>query len=229
MKRIKNYIHLNPCRLGLRNYYSQQKVSHLKFESFSEEDSDEVVHFISNMFHKEEPLTIAANSLEDVTFFVRVVCERAVKEKTSFVCKDEGRIIGALINEDYIQPPQDLGEGQREINLFIEELNTEFERKCNPQKGEYLHFFLGCVEPSYRKNGVFNILIEKSIEAAKKKNFVGGIAEPTNTKSMNAFKKFGFEILKEMEYTKWRLDGKQVFSHKIFEMHPKCYSMYKIF
>lgn len=112
------------------------------------------------------------------------------------------------------------------INNLISKLHEDIDLFERFQCEHLLHvYFLG-VHPNYRQNRLASQLIDRSISLAREKNFDLIYADATSVYSTNAFLKFGFQILKTIDYTSYEnSSGEKVF-HSI-QIHKGCSLVFK--
>ena len=79
--------------------------------------------------------------------------------------------------------------------------------------GNIFSFQVLSVHPNYRRLGIATKLVQKSIELARSRGFEVVKAEATGKYSQKLYTKLNFDILFEISYNDYKVDGEVVFKN----------------
>ncbi|HLB71735.1 MAG: hypothetical protein OIN88_08485 [Candidatus Methanoperedens sp.] len=187
------------------------------YEILQEKDLEKTAALISEVFSKGEPMTKSLGiTAKEFHYFAEIYCKKAVRDGSSIIAKDKGKVVGFVISEDFdsAQP-----EGIEKIDAKIVPwmaLIDEVEKDAKSSKKEEerrFHLFLGGTDKQYEGRHINTTLAEESIKLAKIKNFTSVMVEPTGFTSQHMFNKLGFEQKNMIEYKRFLFEGKKVFKN----------------
>lgn len=199
------------------------------FTELTQEWYVEAAKCLSKQFTEYEPMGKLLNLTADLFYKVAMsVVQAASNGKLSFVAinpKTE-KLLGVLIGEDlydYIHNDQpsivDLYPETKPIFTLLDKLTHEYYFKKNPQRGQVCHLFMVAVYPG-GKLGTSVRLSKHFIKKAVEYNYGEVVAEPTGRISQGILGLSNMDIINEIEYSKFQLDGE--FPFKDIEDTPVC-------
>ena len=161
---------------------------------------------------------------EDYFSFTRMVCEKAVAEKLSWVAISEmDRVVGFCISEPMSTAPlyRDFNLDPKFSPLFalLEELDNRYLITTSADAVEIFHLYMLGVLPAYSGNGIGRALLKGSLNFAREKGFTSAVAEATGEASQGLCKSLGFETKASVAYDSFVFGGKRPFKN-ITE--PRC-------
>jgi ribosomal protein S18 acetylase RimI-like enzyme len=171
-----------------------------------EEDRDKVLSLLINSFFVDEPLAKYLQLGEPIDFANNIINE-GIHDQCSFVVYDiqTKELVGVCLNEIKYQDDKHIINETDEklcfILNFLNHMHTNVNLFDQFTSNALLHIFIINIDKNYRGFGLGSQLIFASIEHAKKMNIKGLYAEATNIYSLNCFKKQGFEVYHQINYT----------------------------
>ena len=201
-------------------------VDGIRYELFSMEEAECMVHVVSHAFTGFEPMTTALEvSYEDFCPFMRKLAVKAAKEELSIIARnvEDGKVLGALVCEDLMGDPP---EGLEEITPMLEPIFTLLDGLSEPYKqrkkfsyGDCLHVFMIAVLNNATGKDIAQEMINQSMINAREKGYTQASTEATGVISQYIFKeKYGFEKLEETLYHDFLFEGEHIF--RKIEKHP---------
>ncbi len=188
----------------------------LKFSLLTNKDFPLVIDYVIKVFLYDEPMTKKLNVTEsEFKDFVTIVCEKCAKERLSYICKDNNRVISFCLNEDLISegnsPFDKVTEKMNPIFSILETLDSSYLRGKQKTRNTFFHLFMAGTLSEYRNKGVVTRLIKKSLALAKKRKYKIALSEATNLKSQNLLKKFNFGEVGIIKYSDFKFNGSYIF------------------
>ncbi|CAE7383973.1 unnamed protein product [Symbiodinium natans] len=173
------------------------------------EDIPAVLEAVARAFFEGEPVTAAARppcTLGDWTRFTEMFLPHMAAEGHTVVAFDKatGKVLGALLNEDFVHPDPpamekflDTSDGDwRPLMAMVEELEIQLmeSHKIPPKaeerpSGTFFHLWMLGVASSARGRGVGSKLLRHSLLWAKQRGFKMAFAETTGAISTGMVKK----------------------------------------
>lgn len=205
------------------------------YEVFRENDMEQTIACIIETFSRKEPMVIALGIIPDENlFFVKIVCEKAVKDGLSIVAKDKvtGKVIGFCLSEDLeSEPPEGFDKINMKIHPILElltRLDEEYKKSRKVIKGKFFHLYMVGVSEPFEKQNIGTTLLDENLKLAKLKNFSVAIAEATGSVSQHIIRyKLEFNEMFAIDYKSFKYKGKNVF--KNIENSPSCILLEKRF
>lgn len=188
------------------------------YEIFQEKDLEETANVIAEDFSRAEPMAKSQRiTAEEFHYFAEIYCKKALINELSIIAKDQGKIIGYIINEEL---ESELPEGIENINIkfnpiiaFLNKLDDEYVNAFKKTDDKIFHIFIGGVDERYEKRHINTIMLEESLKIAKLKNFTVVIVEVTGLITQHTLRdRLGFIERVKMEYKKFLYEGKYVFN-----------------
>lgn len=211
-----------------RNLNVLAEKNRIIYEIFKEEDLEQTIACIIDVFPIREPMTEALHITPDEFYsFAKIYCKKAVKDGLSVIAKDRdtGGVIGFLISEDLAsEPPKGIEMISKKfhpIMALLNRLEEEYKKTRTVDKGEILHLFMGGVSQHYEGRNITTTLIEENLKLAKMKNFSYAIGEGTGKVVFHITRdKLGFNEKHAIEYKSFTYKGEKVF--KNIETSTSC-------
>jgi len=210
------------------------------YDLLQEKDLKKTIACVTDIFTGREPVITAIGLTQEEFYpFAKLFCDKAVEEQLSYIAKDAttDEVIGFLIAEDLIQPP----EFQESYHSILKEsikiqiigdllykLEGKYLENKNVKKGEIVHLFLGGLDRRYRHRVIHEIGIAELFKDAKRRNFLAMIVEVTGRHSQRHMLQAGFQEKFSIDYQDYTYKEKCVFAG-IHKIHKKCILMEKIF
>lgn len=192
----------------------------VKYNLLTKRDMKSTTQCIVKTFLCDEPMTKNLGiSKKEFEYFAKIICEKMVKEKLSYVCKNlSNRIIGFCLNEDLITKPlkgiEMVTQKMEPIFKVLGGLDKLYLKDKTRKRNYFFHMFMVGVLGEYRSKGLAQKLISNSIELANLRGFSKILTEATNISSQNLFiQKFGFNELYDVNYKKFEHNGLKVFQN----------------
>jgi hypothetical protein len=191
----------------------------ITYEILQEEDLEETVTLLSNVFSHGEPATRSLEiTPEEFHYFAEIYGKKAVRDGLSVIAKDEdnGKIVSFLLSEDF---DSEQPEGIENIDVKMLPLmalvdTMEKDIKATKKEGERrFHMFLGGTDIEYENRHICTTVVEESMKLAKDKNFTSVIVEPSGFATQHIFNKLKFENRNMTEYKTFIYEGKNVFKN----------------
>ena len=185
----------------------------LRYNLLTEKDLPSLVDCVVKVFLYEEPMTKSLGINEsEFKFFADTICKKMIRDRMSYICKDENKVVGFCLNEDLISNPQ---RGLEQVTYkmnpifnLLETLDNIYLRDKEKKKNLFFHLFMVGSLPEYRGKGIAKELTQKSIDFARKRNFDRIVTEATNIKSQNLFEKyFQFKMINKINYKTFNFDN----------------------
>jgi ribosomal protein S18 acetylase RimI-like enzyme len=191
----------------------------LSYSLFKKKDIPATVECITKVFLYDEPMTkILKIKKSEFKIFIESICEKAVKEKMSYICKDGDKVVGFRLNEDLISEPipESIKITKKIDPIFalLDKLEEKFLKNKRRIKGKYFHLFMVGSLKEYQNRGIAKKLINKTLLLAKKKKFKKAVTKVTNIKSKTLLKKhFNFEEITKINYKTFKFRGESIFKN----------------
>jgi ribosomal protein S18 acetylase RimI-like enzyme len=198
---------------------------------FDNRDLDKTIRCISRSFTKETMSQALGIGINSYMSFAKIFA-MAMQYQLSLVAKDEqsGDVIGFSVLKDFLAwTPHIYHFDPRFIPIgnLIYELEKWYHSKYTVKYGEILHLFMLGVDEKYRGKGIAHQLMEESFNVAKNKGYTRIIAEGTGSITQHICAKYGFKVLKEIQYKTFLYYGQLVF--KKIKEPASCKLMLKTF
>ena len=180
------------------------------------ERTEEILKFLDATYFKDEPLCRNKDLEEEDSGSLKEDFISMIQQGLSLMAVDDktGQVIGVALSEPEDRYLTDTTDGSAKI---IEQLNlVAFANKSVSVYEEYdvdtiFHFLFLSVHPNYRGFGIATKLVQKSIELAKLRGFKVAKAEATGKYSQKLFTNLDFDILFQISYNDYKVDGEVVF------------------
>jgi len=161
---------------------------------------------------------------EDYLSFTRMVCEKAVTEKLSWVALAESnKVVGFCISEPMSTAPlySDFNLNPKFFPLFalLEELDNRYLITTTTDPEEIFHLYMLGVLPAYSGYGIGRELLKGSINFAREKGFTIAVAEATGAVSQSLCRSLGFETKASVAYDSFVFAGRRPFRDV---SEPRC-------
>jgi len=189
----------------------------LKYNLLSRKYLPRTINCVTKVFLYDEPMTCSLGMSEfDFQIFSRVICERAVNEKRSYICTRGDDVVGFALNEDLMAEPIPESAGipsaMSPILSLLEGLDKNYLKGKRVSKGELFHLFMIGSLREHRNQGIVRKLIDKSLALAKRQGFGKVVTEATNMKSQNLFRTyFGFKDAINTPYGRYKFQSQRPF------------------
>lgn len=189
----------------------------LNYSLLTQKDIPSTITCVIKVFLYEEPMTKTLGITEsEFKIFVKAICKKTAKEKMSYVCKENNKVIGFCLNEDLITKPfpesTRITSKMNPIFKLLKELDKEFLENKKVSKKIFFHLFMIGSLKEYRNQGIAKKLTANSLALAKKMKFKEVVTEATSTNSQNLLKKhFNFREFTEIKYGKFKFSKRLPF------------------
>ena len=191
----------------------------IRFDVLQAADVEPMIHLIARAFSTAEPPAVAMGlSTADLTEFLRMLAPRAVADELTVLARSlaDGRIVGALLTDDFAVPPpleiERLSPRFLPIIAILESLDEPYRRESTMRPGDYLHLFMLAVDPQFGGRGIAQGLVASCLENGKRKGYRRAVTEATGVVSQQVFRKLGFEERLRIRYRDFRYGGEAVFA-----------------
>ena len=180
---------------------------------------DSTVDCVTKVFLYDEPMTQALGMSEaEFQTFVRAICEKAVNDKSSYICGNNKRVIGFALNEDLVGEPLpesvEITPKMSPILNLLGKLDKTYLKGKRISKGTAFHLFMIGSLREYRNKGIAKKLTDRSLALARRQGFDRVITEATNRKSQRLLGEyFGFRDRISQSYKYYRFGNKTPFSN----------------
>ena len=183
-------------------------------------DLTELININTYYFAKIEQTNKALNIPDEFyRNYAEFITEKALNFNQILVAKQDDKIIGFLIWEDYCKPLVEGIKGNPEVYKliapeisFVELLEKKLNEIHKFKIGECAKLMQVAVLPGFQNRGIASKLASSAIDIIKECEYKFIIADCTADNSWQLLIKFGFEILTEIPYSDFDYDGKNVFS-----------------
>lgn len=189
----------------------------LKYSLLTTKDIPSTINCVVKVFLYDEPMTKSLNITEfEFKIFATSICNKCAKEKLSYTCTDNhNKIVGFCLNEDLISEEglsfDNVTKKMDPIFNILEVLDSSYLNDKQKTRNLFFHLFMVGSLSEYRNKGIARKLIEKSLVLAKKRKYKIVLTEATNLKSQNLLKKFNFEEVRKINYSKFKFNNNPVF------------------
>jgi ribosomal protein S18 acetylase RimI-like enzyme len=190
----------------------------ITYEILQEKDLNNTIRLISEVFSQGEPMTKALNiTPKEFQSLAEIYSKKAVEEGLSIIAKDNDKVIGFIIAEDFDSTqPEEIKNIDKKVVPWMA-LIDEVEKDAKSNKNEderRFHLFLGGTDKQYENKHINTTMIEEIMKLAQIKNFTSVMVEPTGFATQHMFKdNFGFEQKFIIEYKNFLYQGKKVFEN----------------
>src|SRR4030042_6361779 len=174
----------------------------LRYKLLTKKDANLTIKCMIKTFLYDEPMTKNLEiSKKEFEYFAKIICEKIVKKKLSYICKiTSNEIIGFCLNEDLITEPvkgiKRVTQKMEPIFKVLNRLDKLYLKNKIKKRNYFFHMFMVGVLKEYRGKGLAQKLISNSIGLANLRGFSKILTEATNISSQNLFiQKFGFKEL----------------------------------
>ena len=146
-------------------------------------------------YRRYEPPAVAAGlSFDKVREIVVLYAQRAPGDRLTIVARDQptGRLIGAMLTDDFASPPPDhlehlLSGNFRSIVALLEGLDEQYRRVQIVDPGKILHLFMLGVAPHFGGRGVARMLVQQALENGKHRGYELAITEAAFCLNLSGF------------------------------------------
>lgn len=146
--------------------------------------------------------------------YAKINCERAINNLSLIAKNKENEVIGLMLLDDFSKSKYYSEESCDTrfniMNNFFDKLH-EWYLDYPINQGEILHLAWIGVKEEYQKKGIASLLIKQINEIAINNNYQKIIAECTGVISQYICRKRNFRTIKELNYGKYKYNGKKVF------------------
>ncbi|MFH2028001.1 MAG: GNAT family N-acetyltransferase [Nanoarchaeota archaeon] len=190
----------------------------LEYCLLEREDIEETTELVTDVFVKRGVLITALGITEDQFRLVaESVCLKGAEEGNSLIVKDNGKVVGFCINEDYVDETlesQDSEPSQFDpISAILKECDNRYRKENIFNKGQLLYISVLGVDDDHLGKGIAKSLLEETIYLAAEQGFKGIISNATAAASQHIFKDtFRFDELGFVSYKYFRYHRKKPFS-----------------
>jgi hypothetical protein len=193
----------------------------LIYEIFQANDLDQAISCMVDTFTRHEPMTKALEITPNEFYpFASLFCRKAIKGRLSLVSKERktGKVVAFHVADDFMaEPPEGIervNERFLPILALLNELDEEYKKTNRVAEGEFLHLFMGGACGGFRNRKIVTALVERHLRLARKKNFLGVIAEVTGPISRHILvDTFAFMERARINYKSYVYNGKKVFAN----------------
>jgi len=191
----------------------------LKYLLLTNTDLSITIDCVVKVFLYDEPMTKNLDITEsEFKNFVTIICNKCVKEKLSYICKNShNKIIGFCLNEDLIDDGDiSLDKITPKMNPILNllgSLDSSYLKNKRKTKNTFFHLFMVGSLSEYRNQGIVKRLIKNSLVLAKKNKYKTALSEATNLKSQNLLEKFNFKFVKKVKYSDFKFKGVYFFKN----------------
>lgn len=198
-----------------KNFEVGSTISSISIRSLTSQHIQQTVDCIGDSFvHSRDPFTISCNfSGINWGLMSQMFVQRAAENDLSFVAYDEqkDKVVGVILNEDWKERPPHLYyelEDWKAVRTIFYDLHMKF-KEIHPQieKGKVLHpLYFSCVRPELRKQGLIQMLWEKTVEMSRSRNFETVAAEASSPETENLLKnKLGFQEAARIDFESFHM------------------------
>lgn len=179
---------------------------------------DGMSELLATVFSHSEPMAVAAGlTLENVRALVNLYGRRAPGDGLTVIAREEasGKIVGAILNDDFGDPPPDsstpLPQGFQPIVALLEELDGRYRMLHPGRAGKILHIFMMAVDPNFGGKGIARSLVELALANGKNRGYERAITEATGKVSQHIFRAHGFIDQVRIAYRDFSFGGTRPF------------------
>jgi ribosomal protein S18 acetylase RimI-like enzyme len=153
---------------------------------------------------------------EDYYPFTRLVCEKAIEEKLSWLALDNSeRVIGFCLSEPMSTAPlysdHSLSEKLFPLFALLEELDNRYLINTAETPEQMFHLYMLGVLPIFSGKGIGRELLKGSVNFGRELGYKVAIAEATGTGSQTLCRNLGFESKATVPYEDFIFAGKHPF------------------
>ncbi|CAL4159398.1 unnamed protein product [Meganyctiphanes norvegica] len=202
----------------------------IAFKILTAEYIDRAVVLLCNHFFKDEPLgkALYLESPREVDHWLSKVLPHMIAHGMSLMAIDEspegdGRLVGVAINSvklkgavggpddflNWIDPQKD--PKMYRIISFLSHLAEDIDFYGNYSVDKFFNFEMLNVDKTYGGRGLASMMVEQSLNLARKHNFRLCLVETTGIFSAKIFSRHGFKTIREVSYGSLRENGKLLF------------------
>ena len=183
-------------------------------------DLGEMADLLASVFSRFDPPAIAAGlSFDDVRELVRHYGQRVPDDALTVIARSQpsGKLIGAMLTDDFADPPPKHLEGLlagnfKSIGAILEKLDGQYRKIRQVHPGTILHLFMLGVDPAFGGKGIARNLVQVTLENGRQKGYQRAVTEATGRVSQHIFRSHGFEELFRVPYQEFIFDGERPFS-----------------
>jgi len=179
---------------------------------------DEMSRLLRAAFSRRDPPAVALGiTAEEFETLVRLF-QSTVTEGLTPIARsaDTGRMLGALLTEDWASPPPDgmdrLGPKFDPIFDLLGQLDHEYLQGKIWAPNECLHLFLLGVDESSTGAGIAQGLVAECLKNGARRGYRLAVTEATNPTSQHVFRKQGFIERVRRSYRDHRYGGEAFFA-----------------
>lgn len=194
----------------------------IDYQILAEDTLESAIECISRSFQSREPMTKALGiTLEEFKHCAKILLRKAVKDQLSLVATDNrtGKVIGALICEDFLtEPPEDIETVSPKFFPIFEllgGLDEAYKKKYLVKPGQLYHICMVGVDKEYA--GLSTRLTKIAEHMARKKGYIASIGEATGPISYKIYTQhLGFREIEGIDriyYKDFYHEGQPVFRH----------------
>jgi GNAT superfamily N-acetyltransferase len=179
---------------------------------------DEMSRLLGAAFSRRDPPAVALGiTAEEFETLVRLFQSTVAEGLTPIPrSADTGRMVGALLTEDWASPPPDgmnrLGPKFDPIFDLLGQLDHEYLQGKIWAPNECLHLFLLGVDESSTGAGIAQGLVAECLKNGARRGYRLAVTEATNPTSQHVFRKQGFIERVRRSYRDHRYGGEAFFA-----------------
>lgn len=184
----------------------------MEFKELSEIDSFAVLDFLRSHYYKEDPLVIGFEPMEQDQFEEEFDLS-CLPYSMSFGIIFEGKLIAVILNapkdeheaDHILEDIAKIGESKWSVQLSLlykVEKSADSLKKFGVEKSAHIHTL--AVHKDFRGKGLAALLIEKSIESFKSKQFSLVTIDCTSFYSSKVCEKLGMQLVNTLYYSSFK-------------------------
>jgi ribosomal protein S18 acetylase RimI-like enzyme len=189
----------------------------IRYSVLQQSDFAELAFVLSVSFSGGEPMakTLGMRA-SDIEPIVGCFAAKAAAEQLTIVARtDAGKLVGALLAQDFATPPPAGLELTTHLFLpigaLLDGLDEEYRQGKNIEPGQYLHLFMLGVLPEWAGQGIGHHLVATALENGQKHGYRVAVTEATGCGSQHIFRTQGFNERIMRKYDSYEFEGKLIF------------------
>ncbi|CAN5590111.1 hypothetical protein BH10PLA2_BH10PLA2_27070 [soil metagenome] len=189
----------------------------IRYSVLQQSDFAELAFVLGDSFSRGEPMAIAVGmTASEIQPIVACFASKAVAEQVTIIARtDAGKLVGALLAQDFSTPPPAGPEKTthlfQPIGALLDRLDEEYRHGKAIEPGQYLHLFMLGVLPEWAGQGIGLQLVATTLKNGYKRGYRVAVTEATGRGSQHIFRSLGFRERIARKYEDYQFEGKAVF------------------
>ena len=189
-----------------------------RYSLFEMNDLEQMADVLAESFSLGEPMASTVRlSKQYIQAIVRLFGPKAAAEKLTVVARSaSGKIVGALLAQDFASPPPDGMDGMpaafNPIGALLDGLDESYRQTEKIRLGEFLHLFMVGVPAAFAGQKIGQTLVAECLRNGRQRGYRVAVTEATGNTSQHIFRRLGFVERFAANYADFEFEGKRVFS-----------------